>query len=102
MIPVRNYVPGLTFSKDAKGVEDEPENPAVILKKTSEVKFEAINRKDLIYHNEHGVLKVKQIESEGDAKSLLCYAYENGKSNRDKEFKLVEADAAQLVGKMAV
>ena len=51
-------------------------------------------RKSFYFHPDHGVLKVKSIEEpEGEAKYLLCYVYENGKSNRDKEFKLNEAEA---------
>jgi hypothetical protein len=78
-IPIRNYNTRLLPPKGKKAKdgeeseEDEAEieaaqqrNSNIYLIKSNKYNFDRIKRKDLLFHKQHGYLKVVQVDHEGD------------------------------------
>lgn len=104
MIPVRNYVPQIKVNEKPKDDEEDNTNHTIIKKNSSLLKFDAINKKDIIFHKEHGLLRVMEIElaEDGQKKHLECYAFENGKKNKEKQHLITQEDVMDLVQNIKV
>lgn len=65
--------------------------------------FDDIKTDDILYHEEHGYLYVKEVASENKIKAILtCYVYENGAKNSEKEVFVVRDEASRLVSRILV
>lgn len=97
MMLVRNYDPDVKIDAKAK-VPDEVKGAEKILKKRqSDLKFEDLQRKDIVYHTTHGLIKVKEVVMEGETRvSLTCYAFQDGKTNKELKYELTSADMKDL------
>ena len=80
-VPIRNYNTRLLppkGKKEKKGGDDDSEedeaeleaakirNSSIYLQKSNKYNFDRIKRKDMLFHTEHGYLKVVQVDHEGD------------------------------------
>ena len=106
MILVRNYLPQLVIdpSKDKK-LPDEIsiDDQHIVLAKSQEAKFDQIKEKDILLHQTHGYLKVRDIEMQDEKrKAINCALYVNGKTKREEKRTLTEDDMRDLVSSIKV
>lgn len=122
-VPIRNYNTRLLppkGKKEKKGEESEEDeaeveaahlrNSNIYLNKTNKYNFDRIKRKDLLFHTDHGYLKVVQVdhESDDDAKPAISFQTKvldakGKKSEQTVTFTIDEAKAcAKLVTRFKI
>ena len=81
---VRNFDPDVKIDPKAKDVDEVEGVQKILKKRQNDVKFDELQRKDIVYHTSHGLLKVKEIVLEEEKRvSLTCYAFIDGKTNKE-------------------
>ena len=122
-VPIRNYNTRLLppkGKKEKKGEESEEDeaeieaaqlrNSNIYLNKTNKYNFDRIKRKDLLFHTDHGYLKVVQVdhEDDDDAKPAMSFQTKvldakGKKSEQTVTFTIEEAKAcAKLVTRFKI
>ena len=116
-VPIRNYNTRLLppkGKKEKKGGDDDSEedeaeleaakirNSSIYLQKSNKYNFDRIKRKDMLFHTEHGYLKVVQVDHEGDDDSKPIVNFQTKvfdakgkKSDKTVTFTIEEAKACK-------
>lgn len=110
LIPVINYNPKLIIKEDKKDKAKPPikiSEPGKIIKKEKEIKkieFQKIQKKDLLYHSDHGYLIVVGIDTNSETKAIdlvECLIAGEGEEVKTVNLKQ-EEDEAKLQTKIRI
>lgn len=76
MLLVRNYDPEVKIDPKAKDTDDVEGTQKILKKRQRDVKFDELQRKDILHHTTHGLIKVKEVVTEEEKRvSVTCYVF---------------------------